>query len=50
MDTLLRGLQTQRVLQQMHRENEGRMRATALSVAWEAGVKLTEEEHGVLDV
>ena len=51
MDTLSRGLQTQSILQQMHRENEGRMRVTTLSVAREVGIKLTEEdEHGVLDV
>ena len=50
MDALSRGLQTRRVLQQMHQENEGRMRATALSVAQEVGVKLTEDERGVLDV
>ena len=50
MDALSRGLWTRRVLQQMHRENEGRMRATALSVAREAGIKLTEDEQEVLDV
>ena len=50
MDTLSRGLWTQRVLQQMQQENEERMRLTALSVAREAGVELTEEEQGDLDV
>ena len=50
MDTLSRGLWTRRVLQQMHQENEGRMRATALSVAREVGVELTEDQCGVLDV
>ena len=50
MDTLSRGLRTRRVLQQMQQENEERMRVTALSVAREAGVELTEEEEGVLDV
>ena len=50
MDTLSRGLRTRRVLQQMQRENEERMRATALSVAREAGVELTEDEQGDLDV
>ena len=50
MDALSRGLQTQRVLQQMQRENEEQMRVTALSVAWEAGVELTEDEQGDLDV
>ena len=50
MDTLSRGLQTWRVLQQMQRENEEQMRVTALSVAREAGVELTEDEQGDLDV
>ena len=50
IDALSRGLWTQRVLQQIYWENEGRMRATTLSVAREAGVELTEEEEGVLDV
>ena len=50
MDALSRGLRTRRVLQQMHQENEGRMRVTALSVAQEVGVKLTEDKRGVLDV
>ena len=39
MDTLSRGLWTRRVLQQMQQENKEQMRVTALSVAWEAGVK-----------
>ena len=34
----------------MHRENEGRMKVTALSVAREVGIELTEDECGVLDV
>ena len=50
MDALSRGLRTRRVLQQMQRENEERMRVTALSVAWGVGVKLTEDEQGDLDV
>ena len=50
MDALSRGLGTWSILQQMHQENEGRMRATTLSVAWEVGIKLTEDERGVLDV
>ena len=50
IDALLRGLWTWRVLQQIHWENKGRIRATALSVTQEAGVELTEEEEGVLDV
>ena len=50
MDTLSRNLRTRRVLQQMQRENEERMRVTVLSVAWEAGVELTEDEQGDLDV
>ena len=50
MDALSRGLRTRRVLQQMQRENEERMRVTALSVAREAGVELTEDEQGDLDV
>ena len=50
IDALSRGLWTRRVLQQMQRENKERMRVTALSVAQEAGVKLTEDEQGDLDV
>ena len=50
MDALSRGLRTRRVLQQMQRENDERMRVTALSVARGAGVKLTEDEQGDLDV
>ena len=50
MDALLQCLWTQGVLRQMHQENEGRMRVTAISVAWEVGIELTEDEHGVLDV
>ena len=50
MDALSRGLWTQRVLQQMHWENEERMRVTALSMAQGAGVKLTEDKQGDLDV
>ena len=50
MDTLSRGLRTRRVLQQMQRENNERMRVTALSVARGAGVELTEDEQGDLDV
>ena len=50
MDALSRGLRTQRVLQQMHQENEGRMRVTTLSVAREVGIELTEDERGVLGV
>ena len=50
MDALSRGLRTRRVLQQMQRENEERMRVTALSVAREVGVELTEDEQGDLDV
>ena len=50
MDALSRGLWTWRVLQQMQQENEERMRVTALSVAREAGVELTENEQGDLDV
>ena len=50
MDALSRGLRTQRVLQQMHQENEGRMRVTTLSMAREVGIELTEDERGVLDV
>ena len=50
MDALLRGLRTQMVLQQMHQENKGRMRATALSVAREVGIELTEDKCRVLDV
>ena len=50
MDALSRGLWTQRVLQQIYWENEGRMRATVLSVAREVGIELTEDEEGVLDV
>ena len=50
MDALLRGLRTQRVLQQMQWENKERMRVTALSVAQEAGVELTEDKQGDLDV
>ena len=50
MDALSRGLQTRRVLQQMQRENDERMRVTALSVARGVGVELTEDEQGDLDV
>ena len=50
MDALSRGLRTQRVLQQMQRENDERMRVTALSVARGAGVELTEDKQGDLDV
>ena len=50
MDTLSGGLRTRRVLWQMQRENEERMRVTVLSMAWEAGVELTEDKQGVLDV
>ena len=50
MDALSRGLQTRRVLQQMHQENEGRMRVTVLSVAREVGIELTEDERGDLDI
>ena len=50
MDALSRGLRTRRVLQQMQRENDERMRVTALSVAQGAGVELTEDEQGDLDV
>ena len=50
MDALSRGLWTRRVLQQMHQENEGRMRATVLSVAREVGIELTEDERGDLDI
>ena len=50
MDALSRGLWTWRVLQQMQQENEERMRVTVLSVAREAGVELTEDEQGDLDV
>ena len=34
----------------MQRENDERMRVTALSVARGAGVELTEDEQGDLDV
>ena len=50
MDALSRGLRTWRVLQQMQRENDERMRVTALSMARGAGVELTEDEQGDLDV
>ena len=50
MDALSRGLRTRRVLQQMQRENDERMRVTALSMAQGAGVELTEDEQGDLDV
>ena len=50
MDALSRGLRTWRVLQQMQRENDKRMRVTTLSVARGARVELTEDEQGDLDV
>jgi len=50
MVDLLRAVMTQRVLENLHRNNEMSLRTMALSVAWEAGIELTEDENGVLDI
>ena len=50
MDALSRGLRTRSPDAFTEEPSEGRMRATALSMAREVGVELTEDKRGVLDV
>jgi len=50
MVDLLRAVMTRRALENLHRNNEASLRILALSVAREAGIELTEDENGVLDI
>ena len=50
MVNLLRAVMTRRVLENLHHNNEMSLRTMALSVAREAGIELTEDENGVLDI
>ena len=50
MVTLLRGVLTWRALENLHRNNKRNLRIVALLAAWDAGIKLSEDENRVLDV
>ena len=50
MVDLLRAVITRRALENLHRNNEMSLRTMALSAAREAGIELTEDENGVLDI
>ena len=50
MVDLLRAVMTQRALENLHRNNELNLQTLALLVAREVGIKLTEDENGVLDI